>query len=344
MVLNEAVIPHFQCSEIPISKLKQIVSINEAYLREKSTWYIIENALQYFKIRNDYRLFTEQFFSEFGRQIMGLDTLDYRVSCVRVTSVNQKEAKAKTGLLSTCFQDSTHNYYLISELLNSEISDLVCYSGYSLVNVLDYLKQTVSAEDYDKCKTFLLTLFVSDGFMLQADRNYHNIGFEIPKIEGVSYSYRLRPELLALDPRFSSHISIEGGIKKLKGFAPSKVYDSEKILGVDHKNVFTHKHGMVWAPLFPCKNDLLFATQAQAEEVSQSQYDGLDPNLTELYMAFPDDVKPLIERLAYDDEYRKILENFSRDNSQIHLLPSTQEYFETVLKERREVLKKVLSI
>jgi len=191
---------------------------------------------------------------------------------------------------------------------------------------------------------FLLKLFVSDAFMIQADRNYHNIGFEIPKIDGIAYTYRLRPDLLAADHRFSKYIKVENGINKLKGFAPSKVYDSERILGVDHKNVFVYEPGMIWAPLFPCKNDLLFSTQEEAIETSRHSYDGLDPNLTELYITFPEEVKPLMERLAYDDEYRKILETFSRENSQIHLKPATQSYFETILETRRKEFKKILSL
>lgn len=93
MILNEAVIPHFHCSEIQIDKLKQIVYINEKYLREKPTWYIVEEALKYFKIRNDYRLFTEQFFSCFGKQIMDLSTLEYQIACIRVTG--SKDTKSK---------------------------------------------------------------------------------------------------------------------------------------------------------------------------------------------------------------------------------------------------------
>ena len=83
MKLNEAVITHHRASRIPTYKLKKQVALNEGYLREKPDWYEIDGKLQYFKIRNDFRLFTEQFFSMFGREILGLDTLDYRVAYVR---------------------------------------------------------------------------------------------------------------------------------------------------------------------------------------------------------------------------------------------------------------------
>ncbi|MGE5455701.1 MAG: hypothetical protein ACM3O4_01155 [Ignavibacteriales bacterium] len=344
--LNKAVIPHHTCTSIPIYLLKQQVSINEKYLKEKSTWYMVEDKLKYFKVRNDCRLFTEQFFSMFAKQIMDLDTLDYQAAYVRVDNPEWKKSdqEKKLGLLSDNFQQPNYNYYLISELLNTDVSDLICYSGYSLMNLLLFFKETLCKEDYENVKLFLIKLFISDAFTLQVDRNYHNIGFEIPKIEGVSYKERLRPGLLMNNPLASKYICLEDGAPKLKGFRASKVYDSERILGLDHKNISIYEPNMAWNPLFPYENELLFETQEQAKKASIEMYDGLDPNLTELYLNFSKETKPYLERLAYDDEYRKIFEHFSTDTSQIHLLPQTQEYFENVLEERRREFQKVLKL
>jgi hypothetical protein len=344
--LNKAVIPHYTCTSIPINILKQQVSINEKYLREKSTWYLVENKLKYFKVRNDCRLFTEQFFSMFGKQIMNLDTLDYQAAYVRVDNPEWKKVdrEKKLGLLSDNFQQCNCNYYLISELLNPDVSDLICYSGYSLVNLLRFFKEIIAKEDYELIKLFLIKLFISDAFTLQADRNHHNIGFEIPEIKGISYKERLRPNLLQKNPLATKYICFEDGTPKLKGFKASKVYDNERILGLDHKNISLYKPNIVWNPLFPYENNLLFETHDQAKKVSDDTYDGMDPNLTELYLNFPKDTKPYIERLAYDDEYRKIFEHFSTDTSQIHLLPQTQEHFENVLEDRRKEFQKVLKL
>lgn len=345
MELNEALIPHFRCAKIPIDDLKQRVNINSHYLKEKSTWYEVDGKLKYFKVRDDYRLFTEQFFCSFGSHIMDLDTLDYQVASIRAFDVtNQNSEERKLGLLSENFQKPGYNYYLISELLNSEISDLICYSGYSLSNLLAFFKQTLSNEDYERDKNFLIKLFISDAFALQSDRNHHNIGFEIPKIEGISYKQRLRPELLQQHQQALQFITVEEENVKLKGFLPTMVYDNEKILGIDHKNVMFYKPGMIWCPLFPYDNALLFETQEIADKTSKEQYDGLDPNLTELYMNYPNESRPYMERLAYDDEYRKILEGFSRKNSQIHLLSETQQYFEGVLEERKKEFQRVLEL
>jgi hypothetical protein len=353
MKLNEAVIPHFRCHTIPIQVLKARININEQYLREKSTWYDIEGELKYFKVRADYRMFTEQFFSEFGRRIMDLDTLNYQVSYIRIANdcPESREDEIKVGLLSDNFQRPGYNYYLVSEMLNSEISDLICYFGYSLENLLLYFKQTLSKEDYERDKNFLIRLFLSDAFTMQVDRNNNNIGFEIPKIEGVSYKERLRPTLLEANPNAASCIVVEDGLPRLKGFVPSKVYDNERILGVDHKDMFIYEPGMIWCPIFPYKNDLFFGensndptTQEQARLVSEIDYEGLDPNLAELYMNHSKEARPYIDRLANDDEYRKILEMFSRKNSQIILPNDKRAYFENVMRERKKEFKKVLKI
>lgn len=58
MRLNRDVIPHYRAKTIPIEDLRKKVLLNEDYLKEKPTWYEIDNKLQYFKIRNDFRLFT----------------------------------------------------------------------------------------------------------------------------------------------------------------------------------------------------------------------------------------------------------------------------------------------
>lgn len=344
--LNKAVIPHHTCVQIPIHILKQQVSINEKYLKEKSTWYRIEDKLKYFKIRSDCRLFTEQFFSMFGKQIMDLDTLDYQVAYVRLNNpaLTKKEQEKKLGLLSDNFQQADYNYYLISELLNPDVSDLICYSGYSLINTLHFFKDNLCNEDYEKVKLFLIKLFISDAFTLQVDRNYHNIGFEIPKIDGISYKDRLRPNRLEGNPKANKLICKENGLIKLKGFRASKVYDNERILGLDHRNISLYHPNMAWNPLFPYENDLLFSTEAEARKVSDEVYEGLDPNLAELYMNFPEETKPYLERLAYDDEYRKIFEHFSKDTSQIHLMPQAQEHFENILEERRREFQKVLKL
>ena len=344
MKLNEAVIPHYRSEIIPVDKLKKVVALNEKYLREKPTWYKIEGKLQYFKIRNDFRLFTEQFFSMFGREIIGIDTLDYHVAYVRTKDprLSSREEVTKCGLLSENFQKKGYNYYLVSELLNPQLSDFINYGGYTLESLLQFFKDYLTSKDYTLNEAFLIKLFIADAFTHQEDRNYHNIGFKIPKIAGVDYTKRLHPQMLIDNPKAEKSIQVdENGQIFLKGLKPTKVYDNERILGTDHKNVFTYHQGQIWCPLFPYNQDTLFATQEDAI-IAAKEFDGLDPNLFTLYLNHSDICKPLFERLAYDDEYRGILERFQGGNMQINLSPDEQERITAIFEDKRQVLTRIL--
>ena len=345
MKLNEAVIEHHRAPRIPTYRLKKQIALNEAYLKEKPDWYCIDGKLQYFKIRNDFRLFNEQFFSMFGREILGLDTVDYRVAYMRIQDpvIKSIDEETKCGLLSESFQDNDHNYYLVSELMNAQISDFIQFGGYTLESLLSFFKQYLVKQDYTQMELFLITFFIGDGWTHQEDRNPHNICVNIPKIKGVSYTERLHPEVLLKKGVSSEHLFLgDDGLLKLKGLKPNKVYDNERIFGVDHHNVFYYKKGMVWAPLLSYNESTKFDTSEQAAKVSAEEYDGLDPNLLSLYIDYMDICKPLFERLAYDDEYRKILERFDGKTTQIALSPDELEYITMVLEDKREVFKKIL--
>lgn len=344
MYLNEAVIPHYRSAMVPTNKLKKRILLNEKYLKEKPTWYEIDGKLQYFKIRNDFRLFTEQFFSMFGKEIMDLDTVDYKVAYIRTINplIKTIEEETKCGLLSENFQESGYNYYLVSELMNAEISDFIAFGNYSLKSLLEFFKIYLTEDDYKVNELFLIKLFISDAFTHQEDRNYHNIGFKIPSINGITYSQRLHPEILLKHKNAKDNYEYsEDNRIVLKGLSPTKVYDNERILGTDHKNVFTYKKGQIWMPLFAYSEDTLFTNQMDAEEVSKI-YEGLDPNLFELYTNHEEICKPLFERLAYDDEYKKILERFRESNSQIKLKDSTEERITKIFEDKRQQFKKIL--
>lgn len=49
MNINETLVEHYRESIIPIYTLMGLVEINEAYLRQKPTWYKINRELKYFK-------------------------------------------------------------------------------------------------------------------------------------------------------------------------------------------------------------------------------------------------------------------------------------------------------
>jgi len=345
--LNEAVIPHYQSEMVPTEKLKTMVALNEAYLREKPTWYMINGSLQYFKVRNDFRLFTEQFFSIFGREIMDLDTVDYSVAYVKNTSrfAPPSEKGYKCGLLSRNFQEIGYNYFLVSELMKPEISSLVSYGDYSFQNLLQFFKDSLTSENYEQIKTFLIKLFISDGFTHEQDRNYHNIAFRVPRIEGISYRRRLHSSVLSQLKNCPKHFDITSdGRILIKDLTPTKVYDNEKIFGTDHRNVFNYSPGQIWRPLFPFSSDTLFQSAEEADRVSNTDFDGLDPNLCSLYFEYPEICKPFFDRLANGDEYRRILERFHGSASQINLTEDAVEHVARICEDKRQAFQKILKI
>lgn len=346
MQLNEAVIPHYQTQEIPIYELKKQVYMNEPYLKEKPTWCMIGDELHYFKIRNDFRLFTEQFFSMFAKEILDLDTLDYKVSLVRTMrpGLKKSEEVVKVGLLSKNFQSPEYNYYLVSELLNSQISDFISYGGYTLKNLLAFFKDHLDKKAYTENELFLIKLFIADGYTHQEDRNCHNIGFKIPKIEGIPHTKRLRAqELQKNNNAIGEYVVNENGIALLKHMTPTPVYDSERILGTDHRDVFTYQQGQVWCPLFPFKEGTRFISQEQGLQIQKEDYYGMDPNLFELFIEYEKICKPLFERLAYESEYKKILERFTGNTSQIILSKNSIDRLEKIFEDKQKSLKRILS-
>lgn len=349
MKLNDALIPHYRSRIIPTEKLKSMVAINEELLREKPTWYQIEDKLQYFKVRNDFRLFSEFFFSMFASKIMGLQALEYHLASIRTMDkeLHQADEITKYGLLSDNFQDPTYNHYLVSELMRPEISDFIAYGGYNLKSLLNFFKDYLSKDAYSENELFLIKLFISDAFTLQVDRNPNNIAFQIPMLPNVSYKDRLRPMKLVGISGAETAISYDS-IKDtylLNGFLPNVVFDSERILGIDHKDVFTYKKGQCWKPLFSYDEDVDFSKleDDEAQQIQDKQFDGLDPNLVALYCDHTDICKPFFERLAYDDEYRKILEEFNDETCPLILSGCDYDYVTMVLKDRQEAFKRVLS-
>ena len=195
MRLNDALIPHYRSKIVPLKELKNRVAINETLLREKSTWYEIDGKLNYFKVRNDFRLFSEFFFSMFASKIMGLQSLEYHLAYVRTEgpNISQADEVTKCGLLSENFQNPNYNHYLISELMNPEISDFVAYGGeYNLKSLLTFFKDYLAHDEYNANELFLIKLFISDAFTVQVDRNPNNIAFQVPALDGVFYTDRDR--------------------------------------------------------------------------------------------------------------------------------------------------------
>lgn len=347
MYLNTETTTHYRSGIIDIEELKNRVFIDVNHLREKPTWFDLNNSLQYFKARDDYRIFAELFFNKFASSIMNLETLKYSIAYMRTIKPNLKKSDevSECGLLSENFQKKGYNNYLVGELMKPELSDFVAYGGYNLSSLLSYFKDTLAVDAYRISEEFLLKLYMSDAFVLQVDRNKYNIAFQIPEIPGVSYKERLHVNKLVDNKAAQDSLEYDSqrGIYLLKDFFPNVVYDSERCLGV-HRNELTYRQNQTWCPAFPYNEDLKFDNQEEANSRAYEDYDGMDPNLFSLFIDYQDFCEPYFERLAYDDEYKKILEEFSYSNSPVQLTDSELEYFSGILEDRQKEFQKILKM
>lgn len=75
----------------------------------------------------------------------------------------------------------------------------------------------------------------------------------------------------------------------------------------------------------------------------QKSYDGLNSNLFELYLEYPEICTPIFERLAYESEYRRILERFEGDACPIILSDRSEERIIQLLEEKQKTLKRILT-
>ncbi len=204
--------------------------------------------------------------------------------------------------MSENFQDLSYNHYLVSELMQAEISDFVRYGGYSLEGLLKFFKDYLSNDDYKVNELFLIKLFILDGFTYQVDRNPNNIAFQIPKIANTSYKDRLHIEKLRKNDEAIKSGALEynqdTGTYLIKGFSPNVIFDNERILGVDHKDVLNYNADNCWIPEFPYSIDLEFNKNdiEKANKVKKEEFDGVDPNLCSLYMNHYELCKPYFER------------------------------------------------
>ena len=53
--------------------------------------------------------------------------------------------------------------------------------------------------------------------------------------------------------------------------------------------------------------------------------------------------QPFFERLAYDDEYKRILERFNGETCQINLSDNEIEWITNLFEDKRKVFKKILT-
>lgn len=316
MRYNESVIPHYHVPRVPLEDLKTMVKIDYDHLKEKSSWYIIDGQLCFFKERDEARMFSEIFESLYG-ELLGFDTAKYSLAYIR----EQKKvgrSESKLGLLSPNYQRKDYNYYLVSDLLRSNIANLSSYGVYSLENLIAYFEQEFASVDGARSAIEdTLKLYIFDYFNNQTDRNPKNL----------CYEFLVKPPISEGD-----YWGLHG--KKVIQIKLATVFDSEKSLGIvkGPKGYEMTDDSLAWESALP-----------YSEIIDAAGFD-VDPNILGLYIDHTSIVKPFIERLAYEDEYRKVIENFDQLNSMVKLDPLSKEHLLRVFLGKQNELKRLLTL
>jgi len=281
MKFNESVIPHYELERVPFEDLKSMVKIEPEHLKEKSSWFIIKGQLYYFKEREQTRMFTEMFCEEYGK-LLGFDMAEYSLAYISERNNSGRKGPSKLGLLSPNYQDPQYNYLLVSDLLNPRISNYPAYGPYCLQSLLRFIEHDfANVQGVEETMQGTIDKYIFDFNTKQIDGNPKNMCYEILANGNVS-----NPKYWGLHGR------------KVKQIRPATFFDCEKSLGI------------VKTPSgYQLLDDSLEWEAACPYSTDDKAFLGLDvdPRMLQLYLDYPQYAKPLIERLAYDDEYRKLL-------------------------------------
>lgn len=314
---NKSVIPHYNLQVIPIRDLGKMVKISPDHLKEKSTWYLVDGILSYFKERQDYRLFTELFCEEYGK-LLGFNMAEYSIAYVRDNGVFGERKSSTLGLLSPNYQNKDSNYYLLSDLQDVNISSLSTYGNYSLQNLILYVSDVLGkTPNYEKIVQTLVNLYLFDYFTNQYDRNPKNICMQMDVIRA---------------KRDRKNYGLHS--RKINDANVTCIFDNEKSLGLKKT-----------AGGYALSDDSLEWQSAMPYSlVEDAEVDGLNANILGLLIDHEKEARPMMERLAYESEYRKVIERFSMPNSQVSMDDATRNHLISLFLGKQDELKRVLRL
>ena len=316
MKFNESVIPHYELERVPFEALKEMVKIEPQHLKEKSSWFVIKGQLCYFKEREETRMFTEMFCEEYGK-LLGFDMAQYSLAYISEREVGGKKGQSKLGLLSPNYQRPEFNYLLVSDLLNPQISNYPAYGPYCMQSLLYFLEQEfTNSEGVEDTLQGTINKYIFDFNTKQIDGNPKNMCYEI-------LASGNNPAYWGLHGR------------KVKKIRTATFFDCEKSLGIVKTpgGYQLTDESLGWEAACPYS----------AEDKDYIGY-GVDPRMLQLYLDYPQYAKPLMERLAYDDEYRKVIEMFEQSNGRIVMDPMLKKHLVALFLGRQNEFKRLLTL
>ncbi len=311
MKLNCERIPHYKLKKVPMQDVLKFVTVDKTHLKEKDTWYMIDDKLSFFKPRNDYRIIGELLCSDIETSL-GIKAVKYYLAYIN----------GQLGLVSENFQEEGNGYYHVSDLYKSSISSIKAFGQYSFKTLHDYfgVKLEDNKDALKKIRTQLAQLFICDYLVHQEDRNYNNIMFEMI-VSGIHH-------------KFGSMESIHG--RSIDSVSLTKIFDSEKSFSIGRDGVYDYKIDKIW--------DTSFLVTPDTKKGFLDEDKTIDINLLTLYMDYPDLTRNFMEKIVNEFNPQRILEKYSQGNSQLIIRPNNVSYIDNMLTRRQEGIQKILEL
>jgi len=203
--------------------------------------------------------------------------------------------------------------------MNAQISNYSAYGSYSMQSLLSFIdNEFINIPGREETLKSTVEKYIFDFNTKQIDNNPKNMCYEILAEDNAT-----NPKYWGLHGR------------KVKQIRPATFFDCEKSLGI-----------VKTGSGYQLTDSTLSWESACPYSSNDSEYEGLDvdPRILQLYIEYPQYAKPLIERFAYDDEYRKVIEAFEHANGKIIVDKALKKHLLAIFLGRQDEFKRLLSL
>ncbi len=296
-------------ARLTFSQVEKSVAISHKLYREKPDWYIVNNFVHYFKTHKDARFIGELLSKDVISLVGGsfhLAPAEYK-PVILVEHANKMMLSERVGLLSPNVQSSEFNYCDLTTLHNLFYDLPRQHNAFTIKGLLEILSRH-DIPNYEELKLQIIATYVIDWFTHQLDRNSCNLLFE--------YS----------DLSFDDLIPLR----------LARLIDSESSFAVSPNGVIDSEYPKIWIPAIPY-SQLEFKNHPE-------QFEGLDYNISELMLDYPEEVAAVINILCTTD-FNPVLKKYAPCyNAGISVSDDCISFLKSFIDEKKEEATKIKSL
>lgn len=296
-------------ARLTYDQVKKSVAISHKLYREKPDWYIVNNFVQYFKTHKDARFVGELLSKDVISLVGGsfhLTPAEYK-PVILTEHHTKKMTLERVGLLSPNIQSSELNYCDLTTLHNLFYDLPRQHNAFTIKGLLEVLSRH-DIPNYDELKLQIIATYVIDWFTHQLDRNSCNLLFEY---DDLSFDDAPRVRL-------------------------ARLIDNESSFAVSSNGVIDSEYQRLWIPAIPYSR-LEFKDHPE-------KFDGLDYNISELMLDYPEEVGAVINILCATD-FNPALEKYAPSyNAGISVGDDCISFFKSFIDEKKEEASKIKSL